>query len=132
MSISLCSFSVMSDGETCARVKDVLGLDICSWQLAAIKTLLRREKHLVTVVRTGGGKTPPMLAALLFDSTSTVFIIAPRIVREKQHEERFNVRGVTAENATNETFQVRLAAFVRLIELCARCRCCAQPSIALF
>ncbi|KAL1687149.1 P-loop containing nucleoside triphosphate hydrolase protein [Schizophyllum commune] len=105
----------LSDEAVCARVSAAFGVDLCRWQVQAIRSLCKREpaeqqRDHCLISATGSGKTVTFLGPLLFVPQGTIIIITPLNLLSDQVASQLNRIGIpaialSAENAHQRTFQ---------------------------
>jgi superfamily II DNA helicase RecQ len=95
------------------RTQEVLGYRPCLWQIRVVEAILKHDKDIISIAATGAGKTLTFWMPLLFKKDGIQVIITPLNILGKQNVKSLQTMGisgitVTAENATKQTFKVRL------------------------
>jgi hypothetical protein len=85
----------------------------CLWQAKIVQSILRGDKDVILIAATGSGKTLTFYMPLLFREDAIQIICTPLNVLgtlNVQYLTRFGFSAinVTAENATTDTFRVRV------------------------
>ncbi|KAF7970092.1 hypothetical protein HWV62_25018 [Athelia sp. TMB] len=98
-----------SDRTVQDRVEAAFGVRPCLWQVKIVRKILEQD-DVVTIARTGGGKSLTYLMPLLYIKHGIVFLIVPLKLLGSQFVEMLAWNGitavsVTAANATNELFK---------------------------
>lgn len=96
-----------------ARVAETFGFEPCLWQVKVSLASLRGDKHLLSISRTGSGKTLTFWMPVLLSEDGIIIVVVPLNVLAKQFVDQLNRVGIssivlTAETATKANFEVRL------------------------
>ena len=117
-----CSCSLMpvlshhlpeTDREVQEKVKEVFGFAPCLWQIRVVRAVLNGD-DVITIARTGSGKSITYWIPVLFIKYGISVIVTPLKLLGSQFAGMLQNNGitaisVTAANATNELFEVRLS-----------------------
>jgi superfamily II DNA helicase RecQ len=93
-------------------VKNQFGFFLCTWQLEAALTQLKRN-NLITLAPTGSGKTLTFWIPLLFNEEGIIIVVTPLVVLgDKNIAELSDVSiptiNLTTESVLDDTFKVVL------------------------
>lgn len=99
-----------------ARVAEIFGFEPCLWQVKVSLASLRGDKHLLSISRTGSGKTLTFWMPVLLSEDGVIIVVVPLNILAKQNADQLNRVGIssivlTAETATKSNFEVRLYDF---------------------
>ena len=108
---NLSDAKILSIDEMRERARKKLGYEPCLWQLRIVEALLKRDKDIVLIAETGGGKTLTFMLPLEFCQEGIIIVITPLNLLGKQNVDtltKMGIRGIalSAETATRENFRV--------------------------
>lgn len=95
------------------RAQEVFGMDVrpCLWQIKVALATLKGEKHVLSVARTGSGKTLTFWLPLVLCDDGIIIVVLPLNILAKQNLDQLSRVGInavviTGETATPESFEV--------------------------
>ena len=95
------------------KVKDVFGVEPCVWQIRVALAFLRGDKHVVSIARTGSGKTMTFWIPVILKPDGILIVVVPLNTLGNQNIEQLTRVGIsaialTAETASPANFEVSL------------------------
>ena len=100
---------------TCNRVREVFGQHVrpCLWQVKVALATLKGDKHVVSIARTGSGKTLTFWMPLLLCYDGIIIVVVPLNLLAKQNVDQLSRVGIpaiviTGETATDDNFKVSI------------------------
>lgn len=95
------------------RTQEVFGRDVrpCLWQVKVALAVLKGDKHVLSIARTGSGKTLTFWIPILLTDDGITIIVVPLNLLAKQNVDQLGLVGInsimiTAETATPANFEV--------------------------
>ena len=95
------------------RAREVFGENVrpCLWQIKVALAMLKGEKHVLSISRTGSGKTLTFWLPVVLSSDGIVIVVLPLNILAKQNLDQLSRVGInsiviTGETATPDNFHV--------------------------
>lgn len=98
------------------RSQEVFGPNVrpCLWQAKVSLSTLKGEKHVLSIARTGSGKTLTFWLPVLLTSDGIIIVVVPLNILAEQNFDQLTRAGIntmviTAETATPANFEVSIS-----------------------
>lgn len=96
-----------------ARAVEAFGFEPCLWQIKVSLATLRGDKHVLSISRTGSGKTLTFWLPILLSEDGVLIVIVPLNLLGKQNVDQLSRIGISAivltgETATQANFEVSI------------------------
>ena len=96
------------------KVKEVFGVEPCVWQIQVALSFLAGEKHVVSISRTGSGKTMTFWIPVILNPDGILIVVVPLNTLGNQNFDQLTRAGIssivlTAETASPDNFKVSLS-----------------------
>lgn len=86
-----------------ASALQAFGFEPCLWQLKVSLASLRGDKHILSISRTGSGKTLTFWLPILLASDGMIIVVVPLKLLGKQNLDQLTRAGISATIVTGET-----------------------------
>lgn len=93
------------------KTEEVFGVVPCLWQLKVALATLKGDKHVVSISRTGSGKTLTFWIPIILATDGYLIVVVPLNILGKQNVDQLTKVGIpsisiTAETASESNFRV--------------------------
>ena len=109
--LNLIDFNTQLVKDVRAKVKDVFSVEPCIWQIRTALAFLQGEKHVISISRTGSGKTMTFWIPVILKPDGILIVIVPLNTLGNQNCDqlsRIEISSIslTAETASPENYEV--------------------------